>query len=467
MSADGLPRSTPSAAGVDARGLVAFLDAIEADPGIRPHGLVVVRRGSVIAEGWWAPYAADRVQLLYSLSKGFTSTAVGLARAEGLIDLDATVLSYFPELDAEITDPRSRAIRVRDVAAMASGHAAEMLDRAYARDPQNLVRGFLLLPPDADPGTLFAYNQPCTYTLAAILRRVTGTGLLDYLRPRLLEPLGIRDASWIEAPPGQELGFSGLHSTTEAVARLGELYHRRGMWGDRRLLDEEWVELATTRHIATPLVGGPDWEQGYGFQFWMGQHGYRGDGAFGQYCVVVPEHELVVAMTSETPDMQRVLDALWTTVLPALDTPGNADADADAALATRLGRLAFPAVDHAAASPAETGQLVPAAPGADGDIRAVRVAPAGEHGWTLELTDADGILAVRGSSDEWLTYDVDGMPVAASGGWDADGAFEAELLALDTPHTLRVRLAPGAATAEVTWLTTPLHASAFRAQRRP
>lgn len=465
MSADGLPRSAPSAVGVDARGLAAFLDAIEADPGIRPHGLVVVRRGSVIAEGWWAPYAADRVQLLYSLSKSFTSTAVGLARAEGLIDLDATVLSYFPELDADITDPRSRTIRVRDVAAMASGHAAETLDRASARDPQNLVRGFLLLPPDADPGTLFAYNQPCTYTLAAILRRVTGTGLLDYLRPRLLDPLGIRDASWIEAPPGQELGFSGLHATTEAVARLGELYRRRGMWGDRRLLDEEWVELATTRHIATPLVGGPDWEQGYGFQFWMGQHGFRGDGAFGQYCVVVPEHELVVAMTSETPDMQRVLDALWSNVLPALDAPG--DAAADAALAARLRALAVPPVEGRAGPPTSGDRSLPASDGADGDVTTVRIAPTGERGWRLELTDPVGTLEVRGAAGEWVTQLVDGMPIAASGGWDGDGDFTAELLALETPHTLRVRVAADAATAEVRWVTVPLHAPALRAQRRP
>jgi CubicO group peptidase (beta-lactamase class C family) len=458
-------RGTPSAAGIDARGISAFLDALEADPGIRPHGLVLLRRGIVAAEGWWAPYSRDRVQLLYSLSKSFTVTAVGLAREEGLLDLDATVLSYFPELDADIVDPRSRAMRVRDLAAMASGHANDTIESALARDPENLVRGFLLLPPDADPGTLFAYNQPCTYTLATIVQRVTGLGLLDYLRPRLLEPLGITDTGWIEAPPGQALGFSGLHATTEAVARLGELYRRRGLWGDRRILDEEWVTLATSRHIATPVVGGPDWEQGYGYQFWMARHGYRGDGAFGQYCVVVPEHELVVAITSETPDMQRVLDALWATVLPALDRPSSA-AD-EAALAERLHALAFPALGSAQGATATWQERRLDVSRSAGAVTGVRASFSGPEEGRLILVDGAGELALRVGDGHWVVQEVDGLPLAASGGLDADGGFTVEVLLLETPHTLRVRGDAAGRTVEVAWLTTPLHDQSVRAQRRP
>jgi CubicO group peptidase (beta-lactamase class C family) len=458
-------RGTPGAAGLDARGISEFLDALEADPGIRPHGLVMLRRGVVVAEGWWAPYSRDRVQLLYSLSKSFTATAVALARQEGLLDLDATVLSYFPELDADVVDPRSRAMRVADLLAMSSGHATDTIDAARARDPEKLVRGFLLLPPDADPGTLFAYNQPCTYTLATLVQRVTGHGLLDYLRPRLLEPLGITDAGWIEAPAGQALGFSGLHATTDAVARLGELYRRRGMWGERRILDEKWVDLATRRHIPTPIVGGPDWEQGYGYQFWMARHGYRGDGAFGQYCVVVPEHELVVAITSETPDMQRVLDALWATVLPALDRPSS-PADEEA-LAARLDALALPALGSApgATAPGEGRQLA-ASPSAGG-VTAVRASFTGADEAGLTLVDGAGELAVRVGDGRWLVQEVDGIPLAASGGLDADGGFTVEVLLLETPHTLRVRGDAAGDTVEVAWLTTPLHDQSVRAQHRP
>lgn len=116
-----LPRSTPSAHSVDARGIASFIEAVDAAPNVEPHSVMILRDGHVLAEGWWAPYSADRVHLLYSLSKSFTSTAVGFAVEEGLLSLDDTVLSHFPELDAEITDSRSRSMRIRHILAMASG----------------------------------------------------------------------------------------------------------------------------------------------------------------------------------------------------------------------------------------------------------------------------------------------------------------------------------------------------------
>ncbi|SCD35254.1 Beta-lactamase [Streptomyces sp. DvalAA-14] len=149
MSARPLPADTPAAQGVDALGIEAFLDAVETAPDIEPHSLMIMRHDRLIAAGWWAPWTADRRQLLYSLSKSFTSTAAGLAVADGLLDLDAPVVSYFPEIEADITDPGSRAILVRHIIAMASGHVADTLDRALALDRGDIVRGFLLLPPNA------------------------------------------------------------------------------------------------------------------------------------------------------------------------------------------------------------------------------------------------------------------------------------------------------------------------------
>ena len=157
--------SSAESQGVDPAGIMAFLDALESAPDIEMHSLMILRHGQVVAEGWWSPYTPEQVHLLYSLSKSFTSTAAAFAVDEGLLDLDATVLSYFPEFDAEITDPRSRSMLIRHVAAMASGHLEETDRAARALDPVELVRGFLLIPPDRPPGTVFAYNQPCTYSL--------------------------------------------------------------------------------------------------------------------------------------------------------------------------------------------------------------------------------------------------------------------------------------------------------------
>lgn len=463
MTAEVLPVAPPSVVGVDARGILSLVDALDADPAITPHGLVVLRDGYRIAQGSWAPFTPERVQLVYSISKSFTTTAVGLARHEGLIDLDATVLSYFPELDADITDPRSRSMKVRHVAAMASGHASETIDLAAAQDPTDLVRGFLLLPPDAEPGTLFAYNQPCTYALAAIVQRASGQTLVDYLRPRLFDPLGIDDVAWIEAPAGRNLGFSGIHVTTDAIARLGELYRRGGMWGDRRVLDEDWVALATQRHIATPTPpGGPDWGQGYGSQFWMSQHGYRGDGAFGQFCVVVPEHGLVVAITSETAEMQHVLDAIWTHLLPAIGTGTGAVTDADAELEVRLAGLRLPATtgDADPASPETWASRTFAATGS-APVTSVRVA----DGWRLELTDDGGVVDVPFAAGEWVVGE-SGAPTAASGGWDGD-VLTVDIRFLEAPHTLRVTCDGVSGAARTSWRTHPLHDARPSALHRP
>ena len=162
---------------------------------------MVVRHGHVVAEGWWAPHTPERTRLLYSLSKSFTSTALGFALEEGRLGLDDTVVSHFPELDQDITDPRSRSVTLRHLASMASGHNRDMLDEVLARDPQEPVRGLLLIPPDEEPGSIFAYSQPCTYALAAVIQRAAGMPLSAYLRPRLLDPLGIGEVGWLTWPP--------------------------------------------------------------------------------------------------------------------------------------------------------------------------------------------------------------------------------------------------------------------------
>ncbi|PZQ90559.1 MAG: serine hydrolase [Leifsonia xyli] len=464
MGTADLRHSTPSDEGVDARGISALLDALEADPDIRPHGMVLLRHGAVIAEGWWAPYASDRVQLLYSISKSFTATAVGLARAEGLIELDRPVIDYFPEYADELADPRMRTMTVRHIAAMASGHAAETLERALVAGEGNLILGFFRTPLDAEPGTIFAYNQPCTYALGVIVQRATGQSLVDYLRPRLFDPLGIRDAFWIEEPPGVNLAFSGLHATTDAVARLGQLYLQRGRWGEQQLLDADWVAEATRTQVTNTADWGADWGQGYGLQFWMSRHGYRGDGAFGQFCVVLPEHDAVLAITSETEQMQRVLDLVWRHLLPAFDGP--LDPAADAVLAARLSAAAFPLPPGVRPDPPSDGW--PAAfavtPGGRHGIREVRLTRDGS-GWALELVDAAGGFVFPVGTDAWAASTPAGVPLAAAGGFVGD-EFRAEVLLLDTPHTLAVSChADGSA--RVRWVTEPLHGESVRHQRHP
>lgn len=477
MSVRPLPTSTPAAQGVDASGVQAFLDALEAAPDIEPHSLMVLRHGHVVASGWWAPYAPDRLHLLYSLSKSFTATAAGFAVAEGLIRLDDPVISYFPEFEAEITDPRSRAMLVRHVASMSSGHLAETLDRARALDPEDLVRGFLLLPPDREPGTVFAYNQPATYTLAAILQRVTGQTLTEYLRPRLLDPLGIGELAWIRDRTGRELGFSGLHGTTDTIAKLGLLYLRGGVWEGQRLLPAEWVAEATRVHIAnadgTPEGALSDWQQGYGLQFWRSRHGYRGDGAYGQFCVVLPEQDAVIATTAATQEMPELLNLAWEHLLPAF-APGplSGREAADAALADRLARLAVPPAVGKPTPPdrAEVWSGVAFTPygGVCADrptLTAVEVG-ADARGWTLTLTEDGHRLDLRLGESGWTVAD-EPVPTAVSGGWTDADTLAVDVAFLETPHHLMVTCSLADRTFTARWRTQPLHGGPLRRLRAP
>ncbi|MFF8540910.1 serine hydrolase domain-containing protein [Streptomyces werraensis] len=475
MTHRALPTAAPATQGVDASGVHAFLDALEADPDIEPHGVTIVRHGRVVASGSWAPWTAERPHLLYSLSKSFTSTAAGLAEAEGLIDFDAPVLSYFPEIDADITDPRSRAMLVRHVASMASGHDHETVDEAFGADPAEPVRGFLLQPPQRDPGTLFTYNQPCTYTLAAIVQRVTGQTLVEYLRPRLFDPLGIGETLWSRDRAGREIGFAGLHTTTDAIAKFGLLYLNDGVWQGERLLPEGWVERATRAHIGTAgAMGGddrPDWDQGYGYQFWRGRHGYRGDGAYGQFCLVLPEHDAVIAATSATVEMQRYLELVWRHLLPAFgDAPPSGRDAEDTALRERLERLALPATDGTPA-PATDG-WAGAAFTPEGGLCAEQPKltaaelTADDGGWTLSLDEDGHRLAARWSGTDW-TVTEGAVPVAVTGGWHGPDTLTVDIAFLETPHRLRVTCSLTDRVFRAHWLTTPLVPWPLRALRAP
>jgi CubicO group peptidase (beta-lactamase class C family) len=432
--------------------VLAFLDAIAAVPDIELHSLMVLRHGQVLAEGWWAPYRPSEIHLLYSLSKSFTSTALGLAVGEGRLSLDDPVLAHFTEFEADTTHPWSRGMTVRQLAAMATGHHEDTLERARQLDAGEPVRGFLKVPPDEAPGAVFAYNNTATYVVGAIVQRLTGETLTDYLRPRLFEPLGIDQAYWDGDRIGRDLGFTGLHLTTEAVARFGQLYLDDGVWQGARLLPAGWVAEATALHTPNPGEPSPDWQQGYGYQFWQSRHGYRGDGAYGQFCLVLPEQDAVVVTTAATENMQGILDAVWAELLPAFDGPGSA-AD-DQRLAARLTALALPVLDRAGQAGWSN------TPGLEAHIDAVAVADDDRGGWALTVVEREQRLVVRCGDQEWARTSVPvgddrRLEVEASGLWVDPSTFGAELILVQTPHRLRVRFETGSGRSAAQWVTGP------------
>ena len=179
---DPIEHATPSAAGVDPEGLLALLDAFDAEPDLEPHGLIVQRHGRRVLDAHWAPHRPGQLRHVYSLSKSFTSAALAIALGEGHLGLDDLVADHLPD-EAAGADERTRRMRVRHIASMSSGHDHETLLDAVVADPHDPVRAFLAMRPEQEPGSTFAYNQPpvlelrsCCIAEPDALRRSVGSG---------------------------------------------------------------------------------------------------------------------------------------------------------------------------------------------------------------------------------------------------------------------------------------------------
>ncbi|MCK6579722.1 MAG: beta-lactamase family protein [Anaerolineae bacterium] len=314
-----LERSAPEALGIPSRTIQTFIEA--ADSQIHElHSLMLMRHGSVAAEGWWSPYRAERPHMLFSLSKSFTSTAVGLAVAEGRLSPDDPVISFFPDQAPKTASDTLKAMQVRHLLSMSTGHIEDPTFLMRQRPDGDWISEFLERPIERVPGTHFVYNSGATFMLSAILQQITGMRLLDYLEPRLMQPLGITGATWELSPQGIHTGGWGLSITTEDIACFGQLYLQKGRWEGRQIVPEAWVREASLPQIANGSSPESDWEQGYGYQFWRCRHNsYRGDGAFGQFCVILSEQDAVLAITAGVAEMQPVLNLVWDILLPALN----------------------------------------------------------------------------------------------------------------------------------------------------
>lgn len=434
----GLPRSDPGSQGVAVAGLLDLVDALDRHEGL--HGLVVVRHGRVIAEGWWKPYDAATPHALYSLSKSFTATAVGLAVADGRLAVADRVVSFFPDQAPGEMSPHLREMRVADLLRMATGHQTDPPRPAAG----GWVKAFLAHPVPFKPGTHFLYSSSATFMQSAIVEKVTGEPLLEYLAPRLLAPLGIEGATWEQNPDGIAVGGYGLSLRTGDIAAFGQLLLQRGRWRDRQIVPAEWIDAATARQTANGSDPDSDWDQGYGYQFWRCRHGaFRGDGAFGQFCVVMPRQDAVVAITAGTSDMQGILDIVWRHLLPALGEDAVTDEPVILArLRARLADLSLPTPTAGPPAAAFVGRRFTFADNPR-QIEAAAVEP-GEKSDLLQLRIAgreERIVCGRG---RWVPGKLalgtlERQAIAAAGGWQGD-SFTARICFPRTPFLVTIAL---------------------------
>ncbi len=448
-----LARSTPEAEGVDSARLLGFVEALEKRINA-VHSIMLVRHGKVVAEGWWSPYAAADPHIMYSVTKSFTSTAVGFAAEEGLLSLNDLILAHFPELLPENPAEHMKNMRIRDLLRMSTGHQNDPSPTVKGRKDGAWIKAFLESPVENKPGTHFLYNSAGSYVLGAIVQKVSGKTLEEYLRPRLFEPLGIEPPYWSKSPEGVNLGDGGIMLRTEDLAKFGLLYSQKGTWRSKRLLTEEWTEAATS--LQTASGGNPDsnWDHGYGYQFWRNKvTGYRADGAFGQFSFVLPKYDVVLAITSGTSDMHGVMDTVWEHLLPALAARAlPANPAAHKKLSSKLAALALPIQDGKPSSPraAEVSGKTYRFDDNELGIRTASVDFSGERA-QITFVDADGSHPIACGLGRWVRgrtryqKGIGNLPgieeqgIAASCGWADDLTFTAKLCFHETPYTLTQR----------------------------
>jgi len=463
-----LKRSSPEAEGISSSAVLGFIQAVEQHtyhPLDAVHGLMLLRHGNVAAEGWWTPYGPQSPHTLYSLSKSFASTGIGLAVAEGLLTVDDPVLKFFPDEAPANPSENLKAMRVRHLLSMNTGHKEDTTAHVFQRRHQhnllgmeahheantsghgfgdeedNWPRVFLSLPVEYPPGTWFVYNTAATYMLSAIITKLTGESILNYLRPRLFSPLGIENPTWETDPRGVSIGGTGLHIKTEDIARFGQMNLQRGMWDGRRILTEAWIAEATkATSDNSNTETNPDWMVGYGYQFWRCRHNcYRGDGAFGQYCIIMPEQDAVLAIVGGVRDMQVVLDKVWDHLLPAMQPRAMqpqalpTDPQTYAELRDKLAGLSLPLAKGQPSSLGveqwwgKTYQLERNAL----QLESVAI-QFGDACSTLVVRDERSEHAIQVGYDAWLkgTTNVrgdDDEPVAACGAWTAEDTYEVRI----------------------------------------
>lgn len=312
----------PEGAGITSASVLNLLDTLRSKR-INIHSLMILRHGKVLTALWWKPYRPELPHQLYSFSKSVLSAAVGIAVDEGRISRDDRVASFFRRAIDRDADERIYSMTIKHLLTMTSGAVAQNEVTMYRQT--DWVDWFLNTPLNHFPGERFVYNSLNSYMLSVILRKITGEGLVNYLMPRLFQPLGIERPMWDTCPMGIECGGWGLYLTTEDMAKFCQLCLDDGVWKGRRVLPQGWAAEAGDGIVPSTTDGKLNdschRSGGYGHHFWRNSDGmsWRADGMFGQFGLVIPHKDMVVVTTAGHAAPMEVLDVLWNEFFPQVD----------------------------------------------------------------------------------------------------------------------------------------------------
>lgn len=393
-SYDGLPRASASSLGIDPDRLIAFLDEVKA-AGLDLHGFMLHRHGHVVAEGWTWPVDPNEPRVLHSMAKSFTGCAIGLAIQEGLLNLDDRLVSFFPDEVPANADPRLADMTVEHLLTMRTGHASNTSGSVWRSISTSWIAEFFKIPLAYAPGTEYVYTSAASYMLSALINRVTGQTLHDYLKPRLFTPLDIHNETWDIGPDGVNPGGNGLTAPVSAALKLAVLHAQNGVWDGRQVLPAAWVQAATQPQ------GGPDSRYGY---HWMmkPRPAFSALGVFVQMAAVYREHNATLVLVGGMKNSAEIVPFIERYFPAAFSEDCSVKPEADSRLEQRL------------ASMAEQPLLVSDCPAPEDSMRVFAVAENGlgvrqlsfaftGHVLTFELTDSQATHRLQIGIDHWLT----------------------------------------------------------------
>lgn len=334
-------RCAPEQEGVDAQRLRQALEKL-AHPRYGAQALMVLRHGKVVGESYRAPYREGDLHSLFSVSKSFTAVAAGFAQQEGLLTLEDFLCDYFPEYLPSLPCENMRQLRLKHLLMMAAGfeaapddfkrhHAGEVVNDfpySYANfkfsDEIDWAKDFLHTYVAEQPGNRFIYSSACTYMISAVIQKITGQTLLEFLQPRLLKPLGITRVQWQQCSQGRNVGGWGMSLCSEDLAKFGQFMLQEGAWEGKQLLDPAFVREMRSCQI---LIGNRSakWEKRFGYQVWLlgEEEDYGGIGAFGQMYIVFPRLEAVFVMLGASRTYMKALDVIMGDLKNALQGPAE------------------------------------------------------------------------------------------------------------------------------------------------
>ena len=470
---EALERAKASSCGVDPAGIAKMYGELGE---WNVHSVMITRNNKVIAEGWWEPYRPEYNHILYSVSKSFVGTAVGFAVSEGLLSTEDYVLDILDDILPAAPCKNMEKLKIRHVLTMSTGQRDE---RNIFSDGESWTYSLLSTYIDEVPGKTFRYISSSTYLLSAVIWKLTGQTVFEYLKEHLFKPLGFSENIWWEtSPEGLNTGFNGLNATAEDVTKLALLYLNKGKWKGKQILSEKWVteagklqidniDNAKNQELGYRQGFGKfteDWKSGYGYLFWhcKEKEGYRGDGIFGQMCIILPKQNMTIAVAAGCEEPGRILDVIWRNLLPAVDVP-FADKKTEAELNRVLENLKLPIVKgskYPASGKKHVGRKYHMSEN-EMDIQTLELEFQENSPNVITITTSKGSFKVEIGYEKWLSnqngYDPDGFScdkviffqrVACTGAWQGE-EYVIKLAYTETPFVDIMRIKMQKETVEV------------------